>query len=98
MHDDETPHLPPPSLYPIGFAIGIACILTGLVVSWIAAAVGVVIALIFGFLWVRDVTRDMTAPEVEVEPTTREVAPLAATPGVEPDDDLVRGQFKGCAG
>ena len=47
------------------------------------------IALVFGFLWVRDVTRDMTAPEVEVEPTTREVAPLAATPGVEPDDELV---------
>ena len=25
------PHLPPPSLWPIGFAIGIVCILVGLV-------------------------------------------------------------------
>jgi menaquinol-cytochrome c reductase iron-sulfur subunit len=79
-HHDEKPHLPPPSLYPIGFAIGIACVLTGLVVSWIAAAVGAAIALVFGLLWVRDVTRDMTR-EVEVEPTTREVG--AAPPAAE---------------
>jgi quinol---cytochrome c reductase iron-sulfur subunit, bacillus type len=76
-HHDEKAHLPGPSLYPIGFAIGVACILTGLVVSWWAAAVGAAIALLFGFLWVRDVTRDMTAP-VEVEPTTRQVAPTPA--------------------
>ena len=75
-HHDEKPHLPPPSLYPIGFAIGIACILTGLVVSWVAAAVGAVIALIFGFLWLRDVTREMTAPEIE--PETVAISPAAA--------------------
>jgi menaquinol-cytochrome c reductase iron-sulfur subunit len=76
-HHDEKPHLPPPSLWPLGFAIGVACVLTGLVVSWWAAAVGALIALVFGFLWIRDVTRDMAAP-VEVEPQTREVAPFAA--------------------
>jgi menaquinol-cytochrome c reductase iron-sulfur subunit len=76
-HHDDKPHLPPPSLYPIGFAIGIACVLTGLVVSWIAAAVGAAIALVFGILWVRDVTRDMTR-EVEVEPATRDVADAPA--------------------
>ena len=75
-HHDEKPHLPPPSLYPIGFAIGIACILTGLVVRWVAAAVGAVIALIFGFLWLRDVTREMTAPEIE--PETVAISPAAA--------------------
>ena len=47
--------------------------LTGLVVSWIAAAVGAVIALVFGFLWIRDVTRDMTAAP-EPEPVSRTVA------------------------
>jgi Rieske Fe-S protein len=50
------PHLPPPSLWPIGFAIGIVCILVGLIVSWPAAAVGAVITVVFGFLWVRDAT------------------------------------------
>jgi hypothetical protein len=39
-HHDEKPHLPPPSLWPVGFAIGIACVLVGLVVSWIVAGVG----------------------------------------------------------
>ena len=37
-HDNETPHLPPPSLWPIGFAIGVACLLVGLVVSTLVAS------------------------------------------------------------
>jgi Rieske Fe-S protein len=88
-HHDEKPHLPPPSLYPIGFAIGVACVLTGLVVSWIATAVGAAIALVFGFLWVRDVTRDMTR-EAEVEPAAREVAapPAAAAEAAAPEEEI----------
>ena len=56
MTDDEreTQHLPTPSLWPIGFAIGVACILVGLVVSVPELIVGAIIALVFGFLWVRD--------------------------------------------
>jgi menaquinol-cytochrome c reductase iron-sulfur subunit len=81
-HHDEKPHQPSPSLYPIGFAIGIACVLTGLVVSWYAAAVGAGIALIFGFLWLRDVTREMTAAP-DVEPETAEVADLPAASEAE---------------
>ena len=34
QHHDEQPHLPPPSLWPVGFAVGVACVLVGLVVSW----------------------------------------------------------------
>ena len=41
----DTQHLPAPSLWPIGFAIGVACILVGLVVSVPALIVGAVIAL-----------------------------------------------------
>ena len=70
-HDTEKPHLPPPSLWPIGFAIGIACVLTGLVVSWVVAAVGAAIAVVFGFLWIRDVTSGVRAPVTEVEPEVR---------------------------
>jgi Rieske Fe-S protein len=54
--NEGRPHVPGPSLWPVGFAVGIACVLVGLVVSWPAAAVGAVIALVFGFLWIRDVT------------------------------------------
>jgi len=65
----ERPHVPGPSLWPIGFAVGIACVLVGLVVSWPAAAVGAAIALIFGFLWIRDVTGEYRAePGAGAEP------------------------------
>jgi Rieske Fe-S protein len=50
----DAPHTPAPSLWPIGFAIGIACILVGLVVSIPALIVGAIIALVFGLLWIRD--------------------------------------------
>ena len=63
----DTPHLPTPSLWPIGFAIGVACILVGLVVSIPALIVGAIIALVFGFLWVRDLVAPgaATAPAIE---------------------------------
>jgi Rieske Fe-S protein len=89
--EHETPHLPPPSLWPLGFAVGIACILTGLVLSTIVAIVGAVIAIVFGFLWIRDVTRPVRAPAPEVEPESRAAAPTvtrsAASPA--PGDDEV---------
>ncbi len=50
----------------MGFAVGIVCILVGLIVSWPAVAAGAAITLVFGFLWVRDVTRGYrTVPEPE---------------------------------
>ena len=55
MSDEQDTHqVPTPSLWPIGFAIGIACILVGLVVSIPVLIVGALIALVFGFLWVGD--------------------------------------------
>ena len=72
MTDHDQPHLPPPSLWPIGFAIGIACVLTGIVVSTIVAIVGAVIAIIFGFLWIRDVTRPVRTTPAAVEPEARD--------------------------
>jgi hypothetical protein len=40
----DQPHVPGPSLWPIGFAIGVACVLVGLIVSMPAVIVGAVIA------------------------------------------------------
>jgi Rieske Fe-S protein len=45
------------SLWPIGFAIGVACILVGLVISWPAAVLGAGITIVFGLLWIRDTMR-----------------------------------------
>jgi Rieske Fe-S protein len=74
----DTPHVPGPSLWPIGFAIGVACLLLGLVISWIVAAIGAVLAIVFGLLWARDVTRDVRGEVPEVTPETRQVADEAA--------------------
>ncbi len=52
---EEQPQLPPPSLWPVGFAVGVVCLLVGLVLSWPVAAIGAALALVFGFLWARDV-------------------------------------------
>jgi Rieske Fe-S protein len=79
LSENDQPHMPPPSLWPLGFAVGIACVLTGIVVSPIVAVVGAVIALIFGFLWLRDVTRPVRTPAPAVEPEQRETY-LAITP------------------
>jgi Rieske Fe-S protein len=78
---DDRPHLPPPTLWPVGFAVGIACVLVGLIVSWPAVAVGGAIALVFGFLWVRDLTvgvrRDAPPPPAEPAPVSAGPAPPA---------------------
>jgi menaquinol-cytochrome c reductase iron-sulfur subunit len=100
------PHLPPPSLWPIGFAIGIVCILVGLIVSWPAAAVGAAVTVVFGFHWVRDVAggyqrRDIgTEPAVGGPESATEGAPAipadkgeAAMPEPEPGERFSRNVF-----
>ena len=72
--NNDTPHAPGPSLWPIAFAIGVACLLVGLIISWIVAAIGVVIAVVFGILWAREVTRDVRDEVPAIEPETRAVA------------------------
>jgi Rieske Fe-S protein len=54
---DDKPEAPSPSLWPVGFAIGIACVLIGLVVSWPAAVLGAALTIVFGVLWIRDTAR-----------------------------------------
>jgi menaquinol-cytochrome c reductase iron-sulfur subunit len=54
---EETPAAPGHSLWPVGFSIGIACILVGLVISWPAVMIGGVLTIVFGVLWIRDTAR-----------------------------------------
>ena len=92
----DNPHLPAPSLWPIGFAIGVACLLLGLVISWIVAVIGVVLAVAFGLLWARDVTRDVRGDVPEVAPETRAVADEpapAATASEEKLPGFTRSRF-----
>jgi Rieske Fe-S protein len=69
QHGDR-PHSPGPSVYPIGFAAGIACILVGLIINpKVIAPIGAAIAVVFGFLWARDVTKEYRGEPVHpIEP------------------------------
>ena len=71
---DGSPHLPGPSLWPVGFAVGIAVLLIGVILGWLIVAIGAVITAIFGFLWIRDVTGEVReAPAPEAAPPARRV-------------------------
>jgi Rieske Fe-S protein len=80
----DSPHLPGPSLWPIGFAVGVACLLLGLVLSWVVAAVGAAVAVVFGLLWAREVTREVRGEVPEVEPEARADEAAAPAPAVAP--------------
>ena len=89
----EEAHLPSPSVWPIGFAIGIVVILVGLIIDpMLISPIGAVIALVFGFLWARDATRDLRGEPVEVEPERREPVTVSAGETV-PDTAVTRSHF-----
>jgi len=104
---EERPHLPPPSLWPVGFAIGIVCILVGLIISWPAVAVGAALTLLFGFLWARDVMSGYQREDVGVTSADATGGPESATdappipadrgeaamPGPEPGERFPRNVF-----
>jgi quinol---cytochrome c reductase iron-sulfur subunit, bacillus type len=83
---EHGPHVPPPSLWPVGFAVGIAVLLAGLIVSWWVVALGAVLAVVFGFLWIRDATAEMRGPVPEIEPERRALAAATTEPALgEPE-------------
>jgi Rieske Fe-S protein len=82
---DDHPHVPGPSLWPVGFAIGIVVLLVGIIISWYVAALGAIVALVFAFLWVRDLTTDTHLAEAgDVAPENAGAAAAAAA-AQEPD-------------
>jgi quinol---cytochrome c reductase iron-sulfur subunit, bacillus type len=94
----EEAHLPSPSLWPIGFAIGIVVVLVGLIIDpLLISTIGAAIAIVFGFLWARDATRELRDQPVVVEPERREMreagAGTTAPPVAVPDNGVTRSVF-----
>jgi Rieske Fe-S protein len=85
-HDVEPQH-PSPTIWPFAFAGGIALLLVGIVLSWPVAIIGAAIAVIFGFLWIREATREVRAlpPPPEPEPPVSELAVEDEQEPSEPD-------------
>ncbi len=88
-------HVPGPSLWPIAFAIGVACLLLGLVLeSMLVGAIGLVLAVVFGLLWARDVSRDVRGDVPEIEPEARAATPsVARAASTEPLPAYTRSRF-----
>jgi Rieske Fe-S protein len=78
----EEPHLPPPTLWPIGFAIGVVVVLVGLVINpELISSIGGAIAIVFGLLWAREATAELRGQPVAVEPERRESRAETVVPG-----------------
>ena len=56
----EEVHLPEPSYLPVWTAFGITIGLVGVLLSWVICAIGVVIALVAIFRWVRETRQDIS--------------------------------------
>jgi Rieske Fe-S protein len=68
---NDTPHLPGPSLWPIAFAVGVALLLLGLVISWVVVLIGALLVVVFGVLWSREATGQVRGDVPAVEPEYR---------------------------
>ena len=68
--------MPAPSIWPVGFAVGIACMLAGLVVSPPALVAGAVITLVFGVLWARDAMASSPEPDAAPIPADQGAAAM----------------------
>jgi len=89
----DRPHLPAPSLYPVGFAAGIACVLVGLIVSpTFIAPIGGAVAVVFAFLWARDATKGYRGVPEHIEPERREAPARAAAPAATPEPEPEPGE------
>jgi Rieske Fe-S protein len=82
-HDE--PHLPAPTLWPIGFAIGIVVALVGLIINpTLISPIGGAIAIVFAILWAREATAELRGEPTPVEPERREPAAEVAVAEVQP--------------
>ena len=80
----DEPHLPAPTLWPIGFAIGIVVALVGLIINpTLVSPIGAAIAIVFGFLWAREATAELRGDAIVVEPERREATEVTVA-DVEP--------------
>jgi menaquinol-cytochrome c reductase iron-sulfur subunit len=95
---------PQPTVWPVGFAIGVAVLLVGLIINplWIST-IGGAIAVVFGSLWAREATKELRGRPVVVHAESRktgagEVGPPAlaggeAMPHLEPGERFPRSRF-----
>jgi Rieske Fe-S protein len=88
-------HGPSPTIWPLGFAVGIAVALVGLIIDpTVIAPIGGAIAIVFGFLWARDATSEMRrrVPAVKAEVRSADTGEVVTPPPSAPKK-LPRSRF-----
>lgn len=73
IHIDEGPappagepvHLPGPSYTPVVTAFGLTLAVTGIVLSWVISGLGLLIAVVAIWRWIRDTRRDISELPLE---------------------------------
>jgi hypothetical protein len=56
----EAFHLPPPSIWPVVLAVGIALVLVGLILNLVVVIIGALLSVTATALWVRDARHEFT--------------------------------------
>ena len=90
---EPEPHLPSPTIWPFAFAGGVALLLVGLIINWILAAIGAVLVLVFGFLWIREATSEVRRPPAAAPPPAAPVSELAVAEEEEEPERYPRSVF-----
>jgi len=95
--DPDGPGHPTPTLAPVGFAIGIAVLLVGLIIDPVViSSIGAGVAIVFGIVWARAGTAALRRSGAVVEPETRAGRPAAdaASPArLDSDTRFPRNRF-----
>jgi Rieske Fe-S protein len=88
-------HGPSPTIWPLGFAVGIAVALVGLIIDpTVIAPIGGAIALVCGFLWARDATSEMRRRVPAVKAEVREAdTGRVVTPPPAASQKMPRSRF-----
>jgi Rieske Fe-S protein len=88
-------HGPSPTIWPLGFAVGIAVALVGLIIDpTVIAPIGGAIALVCGFRWARDATSEMRRRVPAVKAEVREAdTGRVVTPPPAASQKMPRSRF-----
>jgi len=88
-------HGPSPTIWPLGFAVGIAVALVGLIIDpTVIAPIGGAIALVCGFLWAREATSEMRRRVPAVKAEVREAdTGRVVTPPPAASQKMPRSRF-----
>jgi quinol---cytochrome c reductase iron-sulfur subunit, bacillus type len=92
-HEDAEAHLPSPTIWPFAFAGAVALILLGLIVNMWLTVIGIVLAVVFGFFWIRQVTHEVRGEPEPVEAPAPAVAEAEGEEAEEGPDRFERSKF-----